>query len=73
MDQIVLNVPPQDIGTQPLINVYVMHLSFGMIKTVSVPVLISSIKVDVLNVQMDLNGLTINAKNATVQSKIWKF
>lgn len=72
-DLIVLNVQPQDIGTPSLINVYVIHHSFGMIKTASAQLHIFSIKADVLNVQMDLNGLTINVKNANAHSKICKF
>jgi hypothetical protein len=72
-DLTALNVQPQDIGTQPPINVYVIHLSFGTIKIVSVLLLISSIKEDVLNALMDLNGQTINVKNVIVHSKICKF
>jgi hypothetical protein len=55
-----------------LINVSVIiHLS-GMVKIASVHNLISFIKVDVQNVQMDINGNKIVVNNVIAPSRIYK-
>jgi hypothetical protein len=72
-DQTVLNAQPQDTGTSPQINVHAEHHSSGTEQIVSALNHISYIKEDVPNVQMDLNGKIINAKNAIALIKNCKF
>ena len=69
----VLNAHLQGIGIQQQINASVIILSFGMEKIVCAHNLISFIKEDVENAQMDSNGNKIVAKNAIVHLKIYKF
>ena len=69
----VLNAQPQEDGILLLINAFATHHLSGMGSIVFAHNLISYIKVDVQNVQQDLNGLITDVKNVTVIIKIWKF
>lgn len=73
MDQVAFNAQPQEDGTWLLTNVFVIHHLSGMDKIVFAHNHISYIKEDVLNVQLDSNGLIIDVKNVIVIVKISKF
>lgn len=71
-DLIVWSALLQDTGMIKLTNVSaIIHLS-GMVKIVSVHNLISFIKEDAQNVQMDINGNKIVVKNVIVPTRIYK-
>lgn len=73
MDPTVLNAQPQDIGTLPPINAFVIAHSSGTDKNAFAQPHISFIKEDVLNAQKDTLGKTTNVKHVHAPSKIYKF
>jgi hypothetical protein len=67
LDQTAFHVYPQDIGITTLINVFAHHHYFGTHhhQAANAHNHISCIMENVLNVQVDLNGLKTDANNAT--------